>query len=147
MAGGTGLAPIKSMIRHALENEAYEGHLTLYQGGRSREWLYDVDEFRRLEAEYPEQFTYRPCLSEETAEEVGADARGLWLGLVTDVIAADHAEPGGLSGLPVRTAAHGRGGPEDADVQAALPRDIYREDFFDESDKATGGVRSPLIKR
>ena len=74
VAGGTGLAPIKAMIRHALENEAYEGHLTLYQGGRSREWLYDVDEFRRLEAEYPEQFTYRPCLSEETAEEVGADA-------------------------------------------------------------------------
>jgi phenol hydroxylase P5 protein len=26
-----------------------------------------------------------------------------------------------------------------------FPRDIYREDFFDTSDKATGGVRSPLI--
>ena len=96
---GTGLAPIKSMIRHALENEAYEGHLTLYQGGRSREWLYDVDEFRRLEAEYPEQFTYRPCLSEETAEEVGADAAAAYgYGLVTDVIAADHASLSGGAG-------------------------------------------------
>jgi phenol hydroxylase P5 protein len=28
-----------------------------------------------------------------------------------------------------------------------FPRDIYREDFFNEGDKATGGVRSPLIKR
>ena len=27
-----------------------------------------------------------------------------------------------------------------------FPRDIYREDFFDASDKATGGVRSPLLK-
>ncbi len=28
-----------------------------------------------------------------------------------------------------------------------FPRDIHREDFFNEGDKATGGVRSPLIKR
>ena len=71
----------------------------LYQGGRSREWLYDVDEFRRLEAEYPEQFTYRPCLSEETAEEVGADAAAAYgYGLVTDVIAADHASLSGGAG-------------------------------------------------
>lgn len=27
-----------------------------------------------------------------------------------------------------------------------FPKDIYREDFFDASDKATGGVRSPLLK-
>ena len=28
-----------------------------------------------------------------------------------------------------------------------FPRDIFREDFFNEADKAGGGVRSPLIKR
>ncbi|HEX6054841.1 MAG TPA: 2Fe-2S iron-sulfur cluster-binding protein [Intrasporangium sp.] len=147
VAGGTGLAPIKSMIRHSLENEAYEGHLTLYQGGRSREWLYDVEEFRRLEAEYPEQFTYRPCLSEETAEEVGPDAAAYGYGLVTDVIAADHTSLSGGAGYLC--------GPPPM-VEAALktlmskrlfPRDIYREDFFDESDKASGGLKSPLIKR
>ena len=27
-----------------------------------------------------------------------------------------------------------------------FPRDTYREDFFDASDKATGGVRSPLMR-
>ena len=27
-----------------------------------------------------------------------------------------------------------------------FPKDIYREDFFDASDKATGGVRSPLMR-
>jgi phenol hydroxylase P5 protein len=28
-----------------------------------------------------------------------------------------------------------------------FPRDIYREDFFTEADRASGGVRSPLLKR
>ena len=51
----------------------------------------------------------------------------------------------------------GRQNPEGvAMVEAALktlmkkrlfPKDIYREDFFDTSDKATGGVRSPLLGR
>jgi phenol hydroxylase P5 protein len=28
-----------------------------------------------------------------------------------------------------------------------FPRDIFREDFFDESHKAAGGLVSPLLKR
>ena len=140
IAGGTGLAPIASMIRHALVNGAYDGHLTLYQGARTREWLYDVEAFRELEAAYPEQFTYRPCLSEEAAE-------GFASGLVTDVLNADHESLRGHQGYVC--------GPP-AMVEAALkalmgkrlfPRDIFREDFFNEGDKAAGGVRSPLIKR
>jgi phenol hydroxylase P5 protein len=140
VAGGTGLAPIKSMIRHALENDAYAGHLTLYQGARTQEWLYDVEELQGLEKEYPDRFAYRPCLSEETAEGFGS-------GLVTDVIAAENETLRGHAGYLC--------GPPPM-VDAALktlmakrlfPRDIYREDFFNEGDKATGGVRSPLIKR
>lgn len=140
VAGGTGLAPIKSMIRHALENDAYDGKLTLYQGGRTREWLYDVAEFQALQAAHPDRFSYRPCLSEEEVEGYGA-------GNVTDVIAAENQTLAGhvgyLCGPPLM-------------VEAALktlmgkrlfPRDIYREDFFNEGDKAAGGVRSPLIKR
>lgn len=140
IAGGTGLAPIKAMIRHALENDAYAGHLTLYQGARSQAWLYDVEFFRSLQADFPDRFTYRPCLSEE-----GAD--GFATGLVTDVLAADHASLAGYTGYVC--------GPPPM-VEAALktlmsrrlfPRDIYREDFFDAGDKAAGVVRSPLIKR
>ncbi|NLW98614.1 MAG: 2Fe-2S iron-sulfur cluster binding domain-containing protein [Actinomycetales bacterium] len=148
VAGGTGLAPIKSMIRHGLENGAYEGDLTLYQGARSRAWLYDVDVFQELADKF-EQFTYRPCLSEETAEEVAAsgdDPARYAYGLVTDVIAADHASLSGCKGYLC--------GPP-AMVEAALktlmskrlfPRDIYREEFFNEGDKA-GTVNSPLIRR
>ena len=140
VAGGTGLAPIKSMIRHALENSAYDGHLTLYQGARTQEWLYDVEEFQRLEKEYPDRFAYRPCLSEESAEGFGS-------GLVTEVMEAENETLRGCAGYLC--------GPPPM-VEAALktlmgkrlfPRDIYREDFFNEGDKATGGVRSPLIKR
>lgn len=147
VGGGTGLAPLKSMLRHALENDGYGGQLTLYQGGRSREWLYDVAYFRSLAARYPDRFTYRPCLSEETAEECGPDAEGYGFGLVTDVIAADHSTLNGCTGYLC--------GPPPM-VDAALktlmgrrlfPRDIHREDFFNEGDKASGGVRSPLIKR
>ncbi len=148
VAGGTGLAPIKAMLRHGLENGEYEGEMTLYQGGRSREWLYDVDFFRALAAEYP-QFTYRPCLSEETADQVaaaGEDPADYGFGMVTDVIAQDHATLSGCKGYLC--------GPP-LMVEAALktlmskrlfPRDIYREEFFNEGDKS-GGVNSPLIKR
>ena len=140
VAGGTGLAPIAAMIRHALLDGAGTAPMTLYQGARTREWLYDVDVFRALEQEFPGRFTYRPCLSEESAE-------GFATGMVTDVLAADHET---LRGHVAYVC-----GPPPM-VEAALktlmskrlfPRDIYREEFLDERDKATGGMRSPLIKR
>lgn len=140
IAGGTGLAPIMSMIRHALENDASDNHLTLYQGARSRDFLYDVDVFRRLADQHPDRFSYRPCLSDESAE-------GYASGLVTDVLAADHET------LKGRTA-YVCGPPPMVDAamrvlmaKRLFPRDIYREDFFDASDKASGGLKSPLIKR
>lgn len=139
IAGGTGLAPIMAMVRHALSSG--DGpHLTLYQGARTRDLLYDVDVLRTLEQEHPDRFRYRPCLSEDAAE-------GCATGLVTDVLSADHET---LKGRVAYVC-----GPPPM-VEAALrvlmakrlfPRDIYREDFFDAGDKATGGVRSPLIKR
>lgn len=140
VAGGTGLAPIAAMIKHALEDGGCGAHLTLYQGARTRQWMYDVDLFADLARRHPGQFTYRPCLSDEEAE-------GFATGLVTDVLAADHPTLQGHVGYVC--------GPPPM-VEAALktlmskrlfPRDIYREDFFNEADKAAGGVRSPLIKR
>ena len=148
VGGGTGLAPLKAMIRHGLENEAYDGEITLYQGGRSREWLYDVEFFEDLAQEY-DQFTYRPCLSEETAEQVaadGGDPTAYGYGMVTDVIAADHASLSGckgyLCGPPVMVEA----AMKTLMGKRLFPRDIYREEFFNEGDKG-GGVASPLIKR
>lgn len=137
IGGGTGLAPLKSIVRHVLE-EGTGQRIYLYQGARGQADLYDVEFYRELEARYPDQFSYRPCLSHE--EWDGAT------GLVTDVVAADfetcRKHTAYLCGPPPM-------------VEAALktlmrkrlfPKDIYREDFFDASDKATGGVRSPLLR-
>jgi phenol/toluene 2-monooxygenase (NADH) P5/A5 len=137
IGGGTGVAPLKSIVRHVLE-QGLDQRLYLYQGARARIDLYDVDFFRECERRHPDQFTYRPCLSDEEWDGP--------MGLVTDVVAADFAtcrkHTAYLCGPPPM-------------VEAALktlmkkrlfPRDIYREDFFDASDKATGGVRSPLLK-
>jgi phenol hydroxylase P5 protein len=137
IGGGTGLAPLKSMVRHVLEG-GLSHRMYLYQGARTQADLYDVAFFRGLEAQHRDQFTYRPCLSQE--EWDGPK------GLVTDAVSADvetcRKHTAYLCGPPPM-------------VEAALktlmkkrlfPKDIYREDFFDSSDKATGGVRSPLLK-
>ncbi len=140
VAGGTGLAPIAAMIKHALLNGEYDGHITLYAGGRSKEWLYDVAAFRELEEAYPDQFTYRPCLS-ETPEE------GYASGMVTDVLEADHESLKGHQGYLCGPPAMVEAALKSLMSRRLFPRDIFREDFFNEADKATGGVKSPLIKR
>ena len=140
IAGGTGLAPIASMIRHALENGLEDvGHLTLYQGARTQEWMYDVYKFRALEAEYPDRFTYRPCLSEEEAE-------GFASGMVTDVLNADHESLKGYIGYVCGPPAMVEASLKTLMLKRLFPRDIYKEEFLDMSAAATG-VRSPLIKR
>ncbi|MES4889586.1 2Fe-2S iron-sulfur cluster-binding protein [Streptomyces sp. NPDC096012] len=140
IAGGTGLAPLKSMVQHVLGQDL-DRRLVLYQGARTAGQIYDVDFFRELGARYPDRLRYRPCLSEEVVE-------GFAHGRVTDVLDADLETCRGhvayLCGPPPMV---------DAALKLLMrkrlfPRDIYREDFFDERDKAAGtGVRSPLLKR
>ncbi|MDG5486703.1 2Fe-2S iron-sulfur cluster-binding protein [Mycolicibacterium gadium] len=137
IGGGTGLAPLKAMVRHVLET-GLNHKMHLYQGARTQADLYDVEFFRQLEEKFPDQFVYRPCLSDDEVE-------GTSHGLVTDVMSEDFPTCRGhtayLCGPPPMV---------EAAIKALIkkrlfPRDIYREDFFDTSDKATGGVRSPLI--
>ncbi|MEB3022119.1 NADH:ubiquinone reductase (Na(+)-transporting) subunit F [[Mycobacterium] crassicus] len=138
IGGGTGLAPLKSIVRHVLET-GLPHRLYLYQGARTEADLYDVDFFRDLEKQFVEQFTYRPCLSDEEVDGYGH-------GMVTDVVASDFDTCRGhtayLCGPPPMVEA----AIKTLMKKRLFPRDIYREDFFDASDKATGGVRSPLIK-
>ena len=137
IGGGTGLAPLKSIVRHVLETGLPQ-RLYLYQGARAQADLYDVDFFRGLEAEHPEQFTYRPCLSDEQWD--GPQ------GMVTDVVEDDfptlRKHTAYLCGPPPMVEA----AMKTLMRKRLFPRDIFREDFFDASDKATGGVRSPLMR-
>ena len=60
LGGGTGLAPLKSMVRQALTS-APDRAIHLYHGVREESDLYDVDLFQEWERAYP-GFRYVPCL-------------------------------------------------------------------------------------
>jgi phenol hydroxylase P5 protein len=66
--------------------------------------------------------------------------------MVTDVVAADfetcRKHTAYLCGPPPMVEA----AMKTLMKKRLFPKDIYREDFFDAADKATGGVRSPLLK-
>jgi CDP-4-dehydro-6-deoxyglucose reductase, E3 len=66
VAGGTGFAPIKAMIEHAL-HKGIERPMTLYWGGRRRPDLYLSELPERWSAEHG--ITYVPVLSEAQPED------------------------------------------------------------------------------
>ncbi|MBL8930877.1 MAG: 2Fe-2S iron-sulfur cluster binding domain-containing protein [Kineosporiaceae bacterium] len=151
IAGGTGLAPIASMIKRVLQDETQAdrpgpSRILLYQGARTRAALYDVELFRDLATRHPDRFVYRPCLSEEEVTPE-LEAQGYAAGLVTDVVAADNASLAGhvayLCGPPAMVEA----AMKTLMSRRLFPRDISREEFLDESNRHSGGLRSPLIKR
>lgn len=119
IGGGTGLAPLKSIVQHALSEDLIP-QLYLYHGGRRREDLYDVEFFQQLDRDN-EHFHYRPALSDEAWD--GAT------GMVTDVVLEDFSTCKGMSAYLC--------GPPPM-VEAALkalkrrrmaPRLIFREEF------------------
>lgn len=61
VGGGTGLAPLKSIIRHVLEN-GVRRQVTLYWGARTRRDLYAHGELEALARRHA-NFCYRPVLS------------------------------------------------------------------------------------
>jgi CDP-4-dehydro-6-deoxyglucose reductase, E3 len=63
VGGGTGYAPLKAMIREALESGT-QREITLFWGARTTADLYDDAWLRSLAATHP-QFRYVPVLSEE----------------------------------------------------------------------------------
>ena len=92
VAGGTGFAPIKAIIEHALYHKL-DREMVLYWGARGRPDLYLPDLPARWEAEH-RNFTYIPVLSEPRA----ADA---WTGRTGFVHAAVLADFPDLSGHQV----------------------------------------------
>ncbi|RPA06284.1 NADH:ubiquinone reductase (Na(+)-transporting) subunit F [Gordonia sp. OPL2] len=119
VGGGTGLAPLKSIVRHALDNDLVP-EMFLYHGGRRQEDLYDVEFFTDLAARH-DHFHYRPALSEETW--TGAT------GLVTDVVLADFSSCKGLSAFLCGPPAMIEAAVKSLKRRRMAPRRIFREEF------------------
>ncbi|MFC9761187.1 2Fe-2S iron-sulfur cluster-binding protein [Rhodococcus jostii] len=119
LGGGTGLAPLKSMVHQAL-TVTPERAIHLYHGVRERADLYDVDLFREWERAYP-GFRYLPCLS-----------NAAWsgrTGYVTDAFVEDFDTCRGYSGYLCGPPAMVDAGVKAFKRRRMAPRRIFREKF------------------
>jgi CDP-4-dehydro-6-deoxyglucose reductase/ferredoxin-NAD(P)+ reductase (naphthalene dioxygenase ferredoxin-specific) len=89
VAGGSGLAPIESILRTHLASEP-AAQATLYFGVRSERDLYHEPQLRDLAAKHP-GFSYHVVLSEQKGE------RGRRYGLVHEAVGADLKSVEGLT--------------------------------------------------
>jgi phenol hydroxylase P5 protein len=119
VGGGTGLAPLKSIAVHALDNRLVP-ELHLYHGGRRREDLYDVDFFAEL-AQRHNNFHYHPVLSEQDWD--GAT------GMVTDAVIGDFASCRGMSAYLCGPPPMVEAGVKALKRRRMAPRLIFREEF------------------
>ncbi len=107
VAGGTGLAPLKSIIRHVIEN-ALEREMILYWGVRGERDLYAHEELDAL-ARRARNFQYQAILSEPGAAWTGR--RGWVHEAVLNDIDALHRYDVYASGPPALVAAVREGFP------------------------------------
>jgi len=131
LAGGSGLAPIKSIVETALAHGAGQP-IHMYFGVRDAPDLYLEDHFSDLAARHP-NLSFTPVLSEpggSTAHRTG---------YLADVVAADFATAPGLDGCKIYLA-----GPpimvetcvERVRERGAADEDCHADAFYTEADKA-----------
>ena len=77
IAGGSGLAPLLSMLRGALATQRRPREVTLVFGARTRDDLYMQDAIEALRGEWPVRFEFVPVLSAEPAGSAWSGRRGL----------------------------------------------------------------------
>jgi CDP-4-dehydro-6-deoxyglucose reductase/ferredoxin-NAD(P)+ reductase (naphthalene dioxygenase ferredoxin-specific) len=126
IAGGSGLAPIESIVGRALAAGSAQP-IHLYFGVRALRDVYHEDLFRQWAARHP-NFRYTIVLSNE-------QAAGYAHGLVTDVVARDLDDVGGMK-------AYLAGPPVMVEAATGLltglgmaARDIHADAFYTEADR------------
>ncbi len=132
IAGGSGLAPMKSIVEAALEAR-HPGPICLFFGVRTARDLYLEAHFEALAAVHP-HFRFVPVLS----ESVGASA--YCTGLVGDIAASEAPLAGAkayIAGPPVMV--------EHANAVLAargvVPADIHADPFYSEAEMVARGLR------
>jgi CDP-4-dehydro-6-deoxyglucose reductase, E3 len=126
VAGGTGFAPIKAVIEHALYHDIQATRpMVLYWGVRSKQDLYLPELPGRWQSAHPDRFTYIPVLSEPQPQDAWPGRTGFVHLAVLD----DFAD---LSGYQV----YACGGPGMIDAARrdfTTLRGLPQEDFFADS--------------
>lgn len=74
VAGGSGMAPIKSLIEE-LFSDPYEGKAWFFYGARTEKDLYLLDEWKEMERKYP-NFRFIPALSDLESGETWEGEKG-----------------------------------------------------------------------
>ena len=88
IAGGTGFAPLKSMLRHLLEVEGVEQPIHLYWGARQLHDVYEQDLVLAWTRQYP-HFRFTVVLSDATARTAAPHQQ---LGWVHEAVLAEHPD-------------------------------------------------------
>jgi NAD(P)H-flavin reductase/ferredoxin len=130
IAGGSGLAPLLSMLRGALATQRRPREVALVFGARTRADLYMTDAIDALRSEWPVRFDFVPVLSAEPADSDWAGRRGFIADHLHDVLGnAIATQQAYLCGPPamVDTCVA-------ALVAAGVPAgEIYADRFLDQS--------------
>lgn len=86
LAGGTGFAPLKGLIEHAI-HIGLARPITLYWGARTAEWLYQHEIAQSWQSALP-RFRYIPVISDTRPDDGWTGRRGL----VHEAVLADFAD-------------------------------------------------------
>jgi CDP-4-dehydro-6-deoxyglucose reductase len=131
IAGGTGFAPIKAIVEHAIAKHCTRP-MSIYWGGRQRVDLYLMPLAKQWAAEHP-HIRFMPVLSENAPEEAWEGRTGL----VHQAAMADFPDLSGhqvyVCGAPAMVAA----ARHDFIGQCRLPVDAFFADSFEFSNDPT----------
>ena len=124
VAGGTGFAPIKSLVEDLLERGTRRP-IRLYWGARSREGLY-MDNLARSWSAQLDDFHYIPVLSQATPDDAW-DGR---TGLVHEAVMADHPDLSQWEVYACGAPAMVEAAQRDFVARCALPASAFHADAF-----------------
>jgi len=144
VAGGSGLAPIKSIVESALA-AGFPHPIHLYFGARSERDVYLESGLASLQQHHP---NFRAYIVLSEAGDVPAEADAVLprrRGMVTSAVAADFADLGGfkayLAGPPPMVEA----ATEIARVRGISHRDIHADAFFPAATEVLAAVAGQLV--
>ncbi|GLR66861.1 CDP-6-deoxy-delta-3,4-glucoseen reductase [Acidocella aquatica] len=90
MAGGSGLAPLLSLLHDARKNRLRRRCVLLF-GARTQADLYALDQIEEIKNTWQDEFTFLPVLSDEPADSGWTGRRGFFTGMLPEFIPAAQA--------------------------------------------------------